>query len=36
METTVIDFILSTLAQLSAQYPDAAWIITALSVLMTV
>ena len=36
METTVIDFILSTLAQLSAQYPDAALIITALSVLMTV
>ena len=36
MEATVIDFILSTLMSLSAQYPEAAWIITALSVLMTV
>ena len=36
MEATVIDFILATLAQLSAQYPDAAWIVTALSVVMTV
>nr|DAF89947.1 MAG TPA: hypothetical protein [Siphoviridae sp. ctwHj1] len=36
MEATVIDFILSTLSSLAAQYPDAAWIITALGVLMTV
>ena len=36
MEATVIDFILSTLMSLSAQYPDAAWIVTALSVVMTV
>ena len=26
MEATVIDFILSTLMGLSAQYPDAAWL----------
>ena len=32
MEATVIDFILSTLMSLSAQYPDAAWLVTALSV----
>ena len=30
MEATVIDFILSTLMGLSAQYPDAAWLVTAL------
>ena len=36
MEQTVIDFILSTLMSLSAQYPDAAWLVTALSVVMTV
>ena len=36
MEATVIDFILSTLMSLSAQYPDAAWLVTALSVVMTV
>ena len=36
MEATVIDFILSTLMGLSAQYPDAAWLVTALSVVMTV
>ena len=36
MEATVIDFILATLAQLSVQYPDAAWIVTVLSVVMTV
>lgn len=36
MEATVIDFILSTLMSLSAQYPDAAWLVTTLSVLMTV
>ena len=35
MEATVIDFILSTLMSLSAQYPDAAWLVTALSVVMT-
>ena len=29
MEATVIDFILSTLMGLSAQYPDAAWLVTA-------
>ena len=36
MEATVIDFIFSTLMSLSAQYPDAAWLVTALSVVMTV
>ena len=36
MEATVIDFILSTLMSFSAQYPDAAWLVTALSVVMTV
>ena len=36
MEATVIDFILSTLMSFSAQYPDAAWLVTALSVGMTV
>ena len=36
MEQTVIDFIFSTLTSLAAQYPDAAWIVTALSVVMTV
>ena len=36
MEATVIDFNLSTLMSLSAQYPDAAWLVTALSVVMTV
>ena len=35
MEATVIDFIFSTLMGLSAQYPDAAWLVTALSVVMT-
>ena len=35
MEATVIDFILSTLMSLSAQYPDAAWIVTAVAVLMS-
>ena len=35
MEATVIDFIFSTLMSLSAQYPDAAWLVTALSVVMT-
>ena len=29
MEATVIDFILSILMGLSAQYPDAAWLVTA-------
>ena len=32
MEATVIDFILSTLMSLSAQYPDAAWLVTSLGV----
>ena len=36
MEATVIDFILSTLMSFSAQYPDAARLVTALSVVMTV
>ena len=36
METAVIDFLFSALAQLAAQYPDAAWLVTALSVVMTV
>ena len=36
MEATVIDFILSTLMGLSAQYPHAAWLAVAVSVLMTV
>ena len=36
MEATVIDFIFSTLMSLSAQYPDAAWLAVAMSVLMTV
>ena len=36
MEATVIDFIFSTLMSLSAQYPDAAWLVTALSVVMIV
>ena len=36
MEQTVIDFIFSTLTSLASQYPDAAWIVTALSVVMTV
>ena len=36
MEATVIDFIFSTLMSLSAQYPDAAWLAVAVSVLMTV
>lgn len=36
MEATVIDFIFSTLMSLSAQYPDAAWLAVALSVVMTV
>lgn len=35
MEATVIDFILSTLMSLSAQYPDAAWLVTAVAVLMS-
>ena len=35
MEATVIDFIFSTLMSLSAQYPDAAWLVTALSGGMT-
>ena len=36
MESAVIDFLFSALAQLAAQYPDAAWLVTALSVVMTV
>ena len=36
MEQTVIDFLFSTLASLSAQYPDAAWLVTSLGVVMTV
>ena len=36
METAVIEFLFSALAQLAAQYPDAAWLVTALSVVMTV
>ena len=36
METAVIDFLFSALAQLAAQYPNAAWLVTALSVVMTV
>ena len=36
METAVIEFLFSALAQLVAQYPDAAWLVTALSVVMTV
>ena len=36
MESAMIDFLFSALAQLAAQYPDAAWIVTALSVVMTV
>ena len=36
METAVIDFLFSALAQLAAQYPDAAWLAVALSVVMTV
>ena len=29
METAVIDFLFSALAQLAAQYPDAAWLAVA-------
>ena len=36
METAVIEFLFSALAQLAAQYPDAAWLVTALGVFMTV
>ena len=36
METAVIDFLFSALAQLAAQYPDAAWLAVALSAVMTV
>lgn len=36
MENTVIDFLLSTLTSLAAQYPDAAWIATVLSIIMTI
>ena len=36
MEMAVIDFLFSALAQLAAQYPDAAWLAVALSVVMTV
>ena len=35
MEATVIDFIFSTLTSLAGQYPDAAWLVTALSVVAT-
>ena len=35
MEATVIDFIFSTLMGLSAQYPEASWIVTAVAVLMS-
>ena len=36
MESAVIDFLISALAQLAAQYPDAAWLAVALSAVMTV
>ena len=36
MESAVIDFLFSALAQLAAQYPDAAWLAVALSAVMTV
>ena len=36
MEDTVIDFVLSTLQELAAQYPDAAWISLVLGVLFSV
>ena len=36
MEDTVIDFVLSTLQELAAQYPDAAWISVVLGVLFSV
>ena len=36
METAVIEFLFSALAQLAAQYPDAAWLTVALSAVMTV
>ena len=36
METAVIEFLFSALAQLAAQYPDAAWLAVALSAVMTV
>ena len=36
MEPAVIDFLFSALAQLAAQYPDAAWLAVALSAVMTV
>ena len=36
MEMAVIDFLFSALAQLAAQYPDAAWLAVALSAVMTV
>ena len=36
METAVIDFLFSALAQLAAQYPDAAWLAVALSAVATV
>lgn len=36
METAVIDFLFAALAQLAAQYPDAAWLAVALSAVMTV
>ena len=36
MEATVIDFILSTLMSLSAQYPEATWIGIILGVLLSI
>lgn len=36
MEETVIAFVLSTLQELSAQYPDAAWISVVLGVIFSV
>ena len=36
MEAAVIEFLFSALAQLAAQYPDAAWLAVALSAVMTV
>ena len=36
METAVIDFLFSALAQLAAQYPDAAWLAVGLCAVATV
>lgn len=36
MESTIIEFLFSTLSTLASQYPDAAWVGTAVAVLLSI